>query len=149
MEIDIKDLIDKIGSNKKPEDMDKLGDMFSEVLYDLNDYSTEEFDEYATRLYELANGRVIDREMADEWVNSMKPFGKKWTIEETTNAMKSMNYNHRDIDYYIAANMMYNDNYDMAKDDESQALKMGHNWLNDIDAVSDKTYCYWKYIVKK
>ena len=32
MEIDIKDLIDKIGSNKKPEDMDKLGDMFSEVL---------------------------------------------------------------------------------------------------------------------
>lgn len=149
MEIDIKELIDKIGNNKKPEDMDKLGEMFAEILYELNDYNPDEFDEYATKLYEMTYGKVLDKEMAEEWVNSMKPFGKKWTMEDTTAAMKSLGYNHKDVNYYVAANLMYNDNYDLVRDDETMALKMGHNWLSDVDAVEDKPYCYWKYIVKK
>lgn len=92
---------------------------------------------------------VLDKEMADEWVKDMKPFGKKWTIEETTSAMKSLGFNHRDVDYYVAANNEYNDHYSTMKDDEQLALKFAHDWLSDVDAVADKAYCYWKYIVKR
>ena len=87
--------------------------------------------------------------MAKKWVKDMQPAGQHWTMEETTGAMQSLNYNVNPIDFYVVANMMYNDYYNLVKEDEELALKLAYDWLNDEDAIEDKLYCYWKNIVKK
>ena len=97
----------------------------------------------------MAYGKKISEEMADKWVKEMQPVGLHWTMEETTNAMSSLGYNFDKVDYFVVANMMYNDYYDLVKDDETLALKLAKDWLDDVDAKKDKLYCYWKHIVKK
>ena len=42
---------------------------------------------------------------------------------------------------------MYNDYFDLTKEDETLALRLAKDWLDDEDAKKDKLYCYWKYIV--
>lgn len=145
----VREYITKIGENKKVEDMKKLGDMLAEIIYDMKESHHELYEDYKMDLYEMAYGKIITREIADKWIETMKPFGKKWTIEETTSAMKSLGSNFRDIDFYVVANMMYNDYYNLVKDDETLALKLAHDWLDDEDAIKEKLYCYWKNIVKK
>lgn len=142
----IRKYIEKIGENKNPEDMQELGDMLAEVIYEMKEAHPEEYHEYKTELYEMAYGEVIDKEMAEKWVKSMKPVGLHWTMEETKNAVASMGYGFNDIDFFVVANMMYNDYYDLVKEDEGLALKMAHDWLNDEDAKENKLYHYWKYI---
>ena len=44
---------------------------------------------------------------------------------------------------------LYNDNYDLVKENDELALKMAHNWLNDIDSGDNKLYNYWKYVIKR
>ena len=97
----------------------------------------------------MANGKVLTEEMAYKWVENMKPKGEHWTIEETTNAMKEMGYNLNSMDFYVVANMMYNDYYDLVKDNEELALKMAYMWLNDEDSVKDKLYEYYKYVAEE
>lgn len=144
----IKTYINKIVQNGKQEDMEELGDIFSDVMYELKEYDEEDYKEYKSELYEMAFGKKISQEMADKWVKEMQPIGIHWTIEETTNAMQSLGYNFDSVDFFVVANMMYNDYYDLVKDDETLALKLAKDWLDDKDAKEDKLYCYWKHIIK-
>lgn len=144
----IRKYIDKIADNGKIEDMKELGDMLSEVIYEMKDAHPEEYHEYKMELYEMAYGKKINEEMAEKWIKEMKPIGMHWTKEETTNAMQSLGYNVDTTDFFVVANMMYNDYYDLVKEDETLALKLAYDWLRDEDAKEDKLYCYWKHIVK-
>ena len=87
--------------------------------------------------------------MAEEWVSNMKPKHEHWTIEETTNAMQKMGYSCDKIEFYVVANMTYNDYYNIVKDDEELALRLAYDWIKDEDAKDNKLYEYWKHIIKK
>lgn len=145
----IKKYIDKIVSNNKQEDMDKLSEMLVEIIYKMKEPHHEKYEYYKSQLYEMAEGKIVSEEMAHEWVEEMKPIGEHWTMEQTTNAMNSLGYKDRDIDFYVVANMIYNDYYELVKDNEELALKMAHSWINDEDAKEDKLYCYYKHIIKR
>lgn len=147
----IKHYIEKIVSKGKQEDMEKLSDMLSEIIYQMKEHHYDKYKCYKMKLYEMVEGKVINEEMADEWVNSMKPIGEHWSLEETTNAMESLGYKDKEVDFYVTANMMYNDNYELVKDNDELALKLAHNWLNDVDIedLDSKLYNYKKYIVKE
>ena len=106
------------------------------------------YKKYKSELYELAYGKKLTEDMAKKWVEEMKPVGQHWTMEETTNAMGSLGYGFDTIDFYVVANMMYNDYNDLTKEDESLALKLAKDWLEDVDAKDNKLYCYWKHIIK-
>ena len=144
----IRKYIEKIGENRNVKDMEKLGDMLSEIIYETKESHPKIYKEYKMKLYEMAYGKKISEEMADKWVKEMKPAGLHWTIEETTNAMQSLGYNFDKVDFYVVANMMYNDYFDLVRDDEELVLKLAKDWLDDEDAKESKLYCYWKYIVK-
>ena len=144
----IRKYIEKIGENRNVEDMYKLGDMLAEIIYETKESHPDIYHKYKLELYEMAYGKTLSDEMAEKWVKDMKPAGLHWTMEETTSAMSSLNYNLDKIDFFVVANMMYNDYFDLVKDDETLALKMAYDWLNDVDASDDKLYCYWKYIAK-
>ena len=144
----IRKYIEKIGEEKNVHYMEKLGDMLSEILYDMKESHRELYEEYKMELYEMAYGKKISDDMAEKWVESMVPVGKYWNIEQTTSAMNNMGYSHDKIDFYVVANMMKNDYADLVEDDDTLALKLAHDWLDDDDATENKLYCYWKHVVK-
>ena len=133
----------------KPDNKKRMNELFIELLDDAMEYDKEMYDYAKCELYELAYGKKLNEEMAEEWVKDMQPMGKHWTMDETTEAMKSLGYNCDIIDYFVVANMMYNDYYNLVKEDETMALKLAYDWLDDEDAKENKLYDYWKYIVKR
>lgn len=145
----IRKYIDKIGETKEVEKMNELGDMLAEIIEGLKESHHELYEEYKNELYEMAYGKKVNKEMAVEWVRTMKPEGEHWNPEQTTVAKENLGYEVDDIDYYIVANMMYNDYNNLVKEDEELALKLANDWLHDEDAKENKLYCYWKNIVKK
>jgi hypothetical protein len=92
---------------------------------------------------------MLNKEMAVKWVENMRPRGEHWTMDDTTNAMKSMGYSLDPTEFFVVANMMYNDYYDLVKDNESLALELAEDWLEDEDAKECKLYEYWKHVIKK
>ena len=144
----IRKYIEKIGEKRNVEDMEKLGDILSDIIYETKEAHPELYEKYKLELYEMAYGKKISEEMGEKWVKEMQPVGLHWTMEETTNAMQSLGYSFNTVDFFIVANMMYNDYFDLVKDDETLALKLAKDWLDDKDAKEDKLYCYWKYIIK-
>lgn len=145
----IREYIKKIVDNGKQEDMEELSEMLEDTIYKLKEIEPKCYKKYKMKLYEMAYGKVLTEEMAYKWVQEMKPKHEHWTMEETTNAMASLGYNCNKIDYYVVANMMYNDYYNLVKDDEELALKMAYMWLDDEDAVKDKLYEYYRHIPKE
>lgn len=145
----IREYIKKIVDNGKQEDMEELSEILEDIIYKLKETDPKCYQKYKMKLYEMAYGKVLTEEMAYNWVQKMKPKHEHWTMEETTNAMKEMGYNFNNIDFYAVANMMYNDYYDLVKDNEELALKMAYMWLNDEDSVKDKLYEYYKHIPKE
>ena len=68
----IREYIDKIGENRKPEDMQKLGDMLSELIYMTKESHPELYEKYKMKLYGMAYNYKFTREMAEEIVEEMK-----------------------------------------------------------------------------
>lgn len=144
----IRKYIEKIGESKEVAKMNELGDMLVELVEGLEESHPEEYKKYSSELYEMAYGKKVTKDMAIEWVSDMKPVGEHWTIEDTTGAKESLGYDLDNVDFYVVANMIYNDYNDLVRDNEELALKMAYDWLHDEDAKDNKLYCYWKHIVK-
>lgn len=146
----IKEYLQKIIENGNIEDMKELSCMLDESIHKVKECDPDWFERKKLKLYEMSHGKIVDEAMAKEWVNSMKPVGMHWNIEDTTNAMQKMGYNNLDrIQFFVVANMMYNDHYEIVKDNEEMALKLAKDWLDDIDAKESKLYEYWKYVIKR
>ena len=128
---------------------EKIEDIIDMLMCEIKDKEERLYNHIEMELYELAYGKKISEEMAEHWVQKMKPNGKHWNMDETSNAMYSLGYNLDPIDFFVVSNMIYNDYYNLVKENEELALKMAEDWLKDTDAKDDKLYNYWKYIVKK
>lgn len=128
---------------------EKICDLVDMLMCEIKEQEPKLYKHIECELYEIAYGKVINKEMADNWVKSMQPAGLHWTMEETTNAMKSLNFNCDTIEFYVVANMLYNDYYNILKDDEEMILKLAYSWLKDTDAKEHKLYNYWKNIIKR
>jgi hypothetical protein len=145
----IKKYLDDIVEKGEKEDMEELSDIFEDLMYHLKECDHKKYEHYKMCLYEMANGKKLTEEMAIEWVKAMLPVGVHWDMDDTVSAMKQMGYNCDKLSFWVVANMMYNDYYNIVKDDEELALRLAHDWLDDEDAVDDKLYEYWKHIPKK
>lgn len=144
--------INKITSTGSHEDMTHLSDVLQSALYKLKDHDEHCFDKYKMEIHEIANGKVITKEMAEDWVNSMKP-AAKWTFDETSSVRKQYNINDIDeISFYIVMNMMHSDMFDLVGNGDTNDSVIKHiqatkDWLGDIDVAKDKLYNYKKYVV--
>lgn len=139
----------------KPEHKEKMNELFIELLDDSMEYDKDMYDYAKCEIYELAYGKKISEEMADEWVNNLNPSGK-WSIDEISNVVKSYNLGIPIIDAYIIMNMLYSDSSNVYGDGNSEeSLEMyidgTKDWYFDKDSYdgSEKLYNYWKYIVLK
>lgn len=131
-------------------DMTKLKDLAYETIDILNcleDLSEEDYAQHELNIYEILNGKKISEEIAVDWVENMKPYGTKWTLEETTRELRNKNWNLEPIDFFVVANMMFNDYNDIVLDNVDLALELAKDWLKDSDVKENKLYNYYKYVV--
>lgn len=128
---------------------EKIKEIIEMLLCDVKGSNYGLYEHINSELYEMAYGMKINEEMAIKWVESMKPIGRYWTIEETKDAMNELGYMHDYIDFFVVANMMKNDYKDLTEEDDMLALKLAHDWLNDVDSKECKLYQYWKHIIKR
>lgn len=126
-----------------------ITDIIDMLICNAKETDVELYNHVESLLYEMAYGKMLNKEMAVKWVKNMRPRGEHWTMDDTTNAMKSMGYSLDPTEFFVVANMMYNDYYDLVKDNESLALELAEDWLEDEDAKECKLYEYWKHVIKK
>lgn len=149
----VREYIQKIGENKKAEDMEKLGDMLADIIYLTKESHPEIYEEYKMELYEMANGKVLTKEKAEEWVKNMKPMAK-WDYDTTVAVKNQRGINDiDDISFYVVMNMLYSDMGNLLGDGDSEEsidtyIEATKDWINDEDIGKDKLYNYWKYVVK-
>lgn len=152
----IRKYIEKIGENKKTEDMQKLGDMLADLIDMTKESHPDIYEKYKMCLYEMAYGKVLTKDMAEEIVSKMKPYGEYWDYDTTTAVKNQFGIKDiTDVDFYVVMNSKYNDNKDSVEKfitDEGQQLEMyislTKDFVNDIDAKEGKVYTYFMTIPK-
>lgn len=107
-------------------------------------------------------GMKLTRGMADEWVESMEsdsethPRGGAFTWEQAREWAQKVGVptgGQRMIDYYAAINAVCSDfgavleQYKMGTPEVY--AKLAKAWIDDTDAVKNKTAMYYKYVVQK
>ena len=138
----IRKYIEKIGENRNVEDMEKLGDMLSEIIEETKDSHPEIYHQYKIELYEMAYGKKISEEMAENIVENMKPLSEHWDIETIKSVLN--NDTHRLEDMYVVMNSLANDYENVISLEDVQTyVKMAHAWLDDIDGHNNKVWWYF------
>ena len=142
----IREYIEKIGENKNIEDMKRLGDMLSDLICEMKESHYELYEKYKMDLYEMAFGKVLSEEMAEEIVTNMKPYHLHWTMEQTNEVMKQMGYNLNPIDFFVTMNMAYNDYHELFGEEVENYARYSKLFIDDPDAKKGKVFTYFMTI---
>jgi Glu-tRNA(Gln) amidotransferase subunit E-like FAD-binding protein len=140
----MKEYLEKIVSNGKKEDMDCLGEILIDSLYNLKENDYSKFAKYKAKIKGMAYNYQLDRELAQEIVEDMKPLGEYWNIETVSSVIG--NTPHKLENMYVVMNSLANDYKDVINlDDAETYVKMANAWLSDVDGRENKV---WWYFVK-
>lgn len=140
----MKEYLQMIVNNGKQEDMDCLGDILIDALYEMKESNYEKFKKYKNKIKGMAYSYKVDKELAKEIVEDMKPLGEYWSME--TIASVIVGDSHRLEDMYVVMNSLANDYQRVVSlDDTDTYIKMAQAWLDDVDAHENKV---WWYFVK-
>lgn len=146
--MDIEKIIQRIIDNGNIEDMHKLSDMLEDTMEIIKQYDEKCYKEYEMKLYEMAYGKNLSHEMAEKIIEKMRPFGKKWTIEETQNLQMQYGINDiNPIDFNIVMNAGYNDYHNIFEEDIEKYIKFTLDFIEDEDAKEGKVFTYFTTIV--
>lgn len=145
--MNIEGIIQVIVDNGRIEDMHELSDMLEDTIELIKEYYPDKYKEFEMQLYEMAYGCVLNETMAKEIVSKMRPYGEKWTIEETRNMQRQRGLNFRDADFYVVINSAYNDYNNLFRDDVEMYIQFANDFINDEDANPDKVYLYFTQVV--
>lgn len=100
---------------------------------------------------------MLTREMADEWMASLKNAdgtrGPHWTFDEVKNLMQTRGIQGNPLLLWVGMNAEYSDavmlNRKYGLDRPEYYLDAAvTRWANDKDAVADKAAAYYMYVVK-
>ena len=145
----IKKYIEKIGENKNIEDMNKLGDILSNAIYDIKEYDYTKYKKYKNKLMGMAYNYKFDEEMAQEIVENMQPLGEYWDINTINQVKNKYNINTDLYEFYVVMNAMVNDYGEIInKDDVDTYVKLSLAFINDEDATKHKVWKYFTKLVK-
>ena len=146
----IKEYIEKIVENGKPEDMKELSNMLDEAIIKVKITEPECYKKYKMKLMGMAYGYKFDKDMAEEIVENMRPLSQYWDIATTSKVRKDYGINADDCDFYIVMNSLVNDYYKIIdKTDVETYAKMANAFINDEDAIKNKVWVYYTRIPKE
>lgn len=145
----IQKMIQSIVNNGKQEDMEELSEILEELMYKLQEYDEKDYKKYEMSLYCMAYGNVLSEEMAEEIVHKMKPYGMRWSEEETKRMQDDYGLNDiRETDFFVVINSAYNDYNDIFGDDIETYIKFTIDFINDEDAKEGKVFKYFTILPK-
>lgn len=152
--MEIEDYIEKIIKDGDINEMEKLSEILEDVLEVLEEYDEEIYKKYEMCLYKMAYGNVLTKEMAEEIVSKMKPFGKKWSLEETKRVQEQFGLdNIRPVDFFIVLNSKFNDDRDTVEkfthnpeEELDMYVSLTRDFIMDEDAKPDKIFLYYTVV---
>lgn len=148
--MEIEDYIERIIEKGDIRDMNTLSDILEEVMKVLKDYDKECYQKYEMELYKMAYGNTLSKEMAEKIVNNMKPYGKKWTLNQTMDIQEKYGLDRiKSTDFFVVMNSAYNDYNDIFDDKLDLYVKFAEDFINDEDAVDGKVLIYFTTIAKR
>ena len=142
--MDIEEYIEKIVDNGKIEDMEELSDMLEDTMEIIKDYDEKCYKEFEMKLYKMAYGNHLNKSMAQDIVNKMRPYGMRWNIEETESLQKQRGI--EDIpkaDFFVVINSAYNDYKDIFGEDLEGYIRFTIDFIKDEDAKEGKVFKYF------
>ena len=146
----IREYIDTIVETGKPEDMNKLADILTEIICMTKEAYPDIYKKYKMKLYKMIHGEVLTKELAEDIVHEMKPYGEYWNFETTTNVKNQYGIQDiSDVDFYIVMNKSYNDNKNTADTfiQENHRLdfyvSLTKDFILDVDAKEGKVFKYF------
>lgn len=143
----IEESISLIVSKGTQNDMEDLSTMMVDLLCDIKKYDEKLFNKYKMDLYIKAHGKILNKEMAEEIIQGMKPYGMHWTFEQTEDVRKKNNIlDIRDIDFWVVMNSGYNDQHSLCGEDLDKYITYTKNFINDPDAKPGKVFTYFTVI---
>lgn len=154
--MDIEEYIEKIVENGKIEDMEELSDMLETTMEIVKDYDKDCYKKMEMKLYKMAYGNKLNKKMAEEIVNGMKPYGKRWSLEESKKIQEQFGLdNINPIDFFVTLNSKFNDCRDTVErftenpEEELELyVSLTKDFIEDEDAKSDKIFIYYTTIPK-
>ena len=147
--MDIEEYIEKIVDNGKIEDMEELSDMLEDTMEIIERYDKECYKEFEMKLYKMAYGNHLNKTMAEEIVDKMKPYGMRWSLEETRNLQRQRGINDIDeCEFYVVINAAYNDYKDLFNEDIESYIRFTIDFIKDEDAKEGKVFAYFTQIVE-
>jgi hypothetical protein len=142
--LDIEEYIEKIVENGKIDDMQTLSELLEDTMEIIKDYDKECYKEFEMKLYKMAYGSHLNKSMAEEIVNKMRPYGKRWSIEETRNLQEQRGIDDIDpIEFYVVINSAYNDYKDIFNEDIEGYIRFTIDFIKDEDAKPNKVFDYF------
>ena len=149
--MDIEEYIEKIVDNGKIEDMQELSDMLEDTMEIIKDYDKDCYKEFEMKLYKMAYGSHLNKSMAEEIVNNMRPYGKRWSLEESKRIQEQFGMNDiSSIDFFTVLNRNFNDSRDTAerftKNPEEEVefyVYLTRDFIKDEDAKPNKVFNYF------
>lgn len=140
----MKEYLKTIINNGKQEDMECLEDILIDALYEMKESNYDNFKKYKNKIKGMAYGYKVDKELAEEIVEDMKPLGEYWNMETIASVIQ--NDMHRLEDMYVVMNSLVNDYQNaISTEDVETYIKMARAWLDDVDGHNNKV---WWYFVK-
>lgn len=142
--MDIEKIIQKIVDDGNVEYMHELSDILEDTLEIVQKYDNDCYKKNEMKLYVMAYGKNINKEMAEKIVHEMKPYGQRWSIEETQQIQEQ--YGMTDInpiDFYIVANQGFNDYNNLYKENIEMYVTYVDDFVNDIDGKPNKVFWYF------
>lgn len=143
-------LMEKIIRDGKKEGMEVLGYVFNKSMEHLEECDKEEYDELELCLHEGAYGKILTEDMARSIIMKMRPYGMKWTMEQTKEVQRQRGATDiRDVDFWIVMNSAYNDYHSLFDEDLDGYVAYTKQFIKDEDAKEGKVYTYYTKIPKK
>ena len=126
----IREDIIKIVDDGDRMEMEELSDMLQEVIEIVFNYNEEKGKEYELKLYRMAWGDVLSKQMAEEIISKMQPYHMRWSLEETRNIQNDYDLdNIRDIDFWVVMNSAYNDYRDLFNDNIEMYVRYSRDFI--------------------
>lgn len=142
--MDIEEMISQISENGRLQDMEELSEILEDLMEVIEEYDPECYKKYEMKLYKLAYGSTFTPEMAKKIVKKMRPFGQRWSMEETESMQRQRGI--QDIDassFFIVINSAYNDYKDIFAEDLESYIRFTIDFIKDEDAKPDKVFNYF------
>ena len=111
--------------------MHKLSEILEDVMEKIKLYDEDCYKEYEMQLYKMAYGNTLNKSMAEDIVINMKPYGMRWSLEDTQKIQEEYGVNDiKPIDFFIVLNSAFNDYKNLFEDNMDMYVTFTVDFIN-------------------